>query len=71
MAASAGTIERDFKRAVCESVRLVPEGLDRFRVFTPFMFDDGDHLAIVLKRQRDGWALTDEGHTFMPDVRPR
>jgi len=62
---SPSTIERDFKRAICESVRLASEGIDRYRVFTPFLLDDGDHLAIVLKRDRDRWILTDEGHTFM------
>jgi len=39
--------------------------VDRFRVFTPFIFDDGDHFAIVLKRSNDNWVLSDEGHTFM------
>lgn len=58
-------IEADFKRAVCEQIRLAPEGEGRWRVFTPFMFDDGDHLAIVLKGNGGGWRLTDEGHTFM------
>ena len=62
---SAGTIERDFKQTVSEKVRLTSEGVDRFRVFTPFMFEDGDHLAVVLKREGDRWLLTDEGHTYM------
>jgi hypothetical protein len=59
------TIERDFHDKVCQQVRLVPEGVDRFRVFTPFMTNDGDHLAIVLKRHGPQWILTDEGHTYM------
>jgi hypothetical protein len=65
MTTSAGAIEREFKRAISESVRLAPEGFDRYRVFTPFLLDDGDHLVIVLKREQDRWVLTDEGHTFM------
>lgn len=59
------TITRDFKSKVCEQLRLVSEGEDRFRVFTPFLFEDGDHLAIVLKREHDRWLLSDEGHTYM------
>lgn len=59
------TIEQEFRRKVCEKVRLSSEGLDRFRVFTPFLFEDGDHLAIVLKREQSDWVLSDEGHTFM------
>jgi hypothetical protein len=59
------TIERDFREKVSRKVRLGAEGLNRFRVFTPFVFDDGDHLCIVLRAEGDRWALTDEGHTFM------
>jgi hypothetical protein len=59
------TIERDFKTKVCEKIRLWGEGVDRFRVFTPFLFEDGDHLAIVLKRENSAWILSDEGHTYM------
>ena len=46
-------------------IRLAAEGVDRFRVMTPFLFDDGDHLAIVLKREGPRWVLTDEAHTYM------
>lgn len=58
-------IEREFRQRVCEKVYLQSEGLDRFRVFTPFMFEDGDHLAIVLKKVGGNWLLSDEGHTYM------
>lgn len=61
---SAG-IERLFRDKVCAQVRLEPEGEGRFRVLTPFMTDDGDHLAIALKHLNGRWWLTDEGHTFM------
>ena len=62
---SIDAIEREFKAKVCEKVKLAPEGLERRRVFTPFMFDDGDHLSIVLKKDGDGWMLSDEGNTYM------
>ena len=62
---SIDTIERDFKATVCEKVKLAPEGLERCRVFTPFTFDDGDHLSIVLKKDGAGWMLSDEGNTYM------
>lgn len=58
-------IERDFKKKVCEKIRLAGEGMDRYRVFTPFQFEDGDHLSIVLRREDSTWALADEGHTYM------
>lgn len=59
------SIERDFRQKVCESLRLLSEGRERYRVFTPFTLDDGDHLSIVLKRDHERWVLSDEGHTFM------
>lgn len=59
------TIENEFKRKVCSAIRLESEGIDRFRVFSPFMFDDGDNLAIVLRCEADQWVLGDEGHTLM------
>lgn len=59
-------IEQNFRETLSRSVRLVAEGVDRFRVLTPFMLEDGDHLVIVLRRaEGEGWLLTDEGHTYM------
>ena len=62
---SIDTIEQDFKMKVSEKVRLVAEGVDRYQVFTPFRFDDGDHLSITLKQDGPGWVLSDEAHTYM------
>ena len=58
-------IEANFREKVCDKVTISTEGVNRFRVFTPFMFEDGDHLAITLKRENGGWILSDEGHTYM------
>ena len=62
---SIDAIEREFNAKVCEKLQITSEGSGCFRVFTPFMFDDGDHLSIVLKRDGDGWMLSDEGNTYM------
>ena len=62
---SVETIERQFHHKVSSQIRLSTEGMNRFRVFTPFLFEDGDHLAIVLKQEGAHWLLSDEGHTFM------
>ena len=59
------SIERDFRDKVSAQIRLSAEGVDRFRVFTPFLFDDGDHLAIVLRKEGPRWVLSDEAHTYM------
>jgi hypothetical protein len=58
-------IEKEFKEKVCNEIRLMQEGIERYRVFTPFQFDDGDSFAIVLKKNGTDWILSDEGHTFM------
>jgi len=58
-------IEQDFQKKVCEKLIISSEGMERFRIFTPFMFEDGDHLAIVMKKDNGNWVLSDEGHTYM------
>ena len=58
-------IENDFQQKVSNKIRLVPEGINRFRVFTPFLFEDGDHLSIILRKRNGGWVLADEGHTYL------
>lgn len=62
---SIHNIEQQFMEKVSAKVRLMEEGLGRYRVFTPFQFDDGDHLAIVLKQDGQQWQLSDEAHTYM------
>ena len=59
------TIEQQFREKVSAKIKLVREGKNRFRVFTPFQFDDRDHLSIVLRRSNGSWFLSDEGHTYM------
>ena len=58
-------ITQDFRSRVCEQIELLAEGPNRFRVLTPFRFEDGDHFGVVLKREGDNWILTDEAHTLM------
>ena len=62
---SINTIEKDFIDKVSTKVRLSADGEERFRVLTPFHFDDGDQLVIVLKKVSGRWILTDEAHTYM------
>lgn len=50
---------------VSTTIRLSAEDSERFRVLTPFMFEDGDHLVIVLKKEGNRWILSDEAHTYM------
>jgi hypothetical protein len=58
-------IESDFRRNVSEELEIVPDGPDRFAIVTPMAFDDGDLLPVILRKHKDGWYLTDEGHTFL------
>ncbi|BAS57951.1 cytoplasmic protein [Leptolyngbya boryana NIES-2135] len=58
-------LEANFQQRFSEKVKLFEDGENRFKVFTPFLFDDGDHLSIVLKKERDRWLLSDEGSTYM------
>ena len=58
-------IENEFKKKISEKIEISPEGKERFRIFTPFLFADGDHLVSVLKKSPKGWVITDEAHTYM------
>lgn len=62
---STETIEQELQKKVSPKIGLLAEGADRFRVLTPFVLDDGDHLAIVLKKEGTRWVLSDEAHTYM------
>ena len=62
---SINHVEQDFQKKVSEKIHLVSEGTNRFRVNTPFRFDDGDHIVIVLKEEGSDWILSDEAHTYM------
>ena len=62
---SIKSIEQDFIDKVSAEIRVLPDGRGRFRVFTPFRFDDGDHIVIVLKKEQGRWLLSDRGHTYM------
>ena len=59
------SIEQDFIEKVSAKVRLSANGKERFRVLSPFQFEDGDQLVIVLKKENGRWILTDEAHTYM------
>jgi hypothetical protein len=62
---SPGLVKDDFRARICEQVDLEQEGEGRFRVLTPFRFEDGDHFGIILKHRGDHWILTDEASTLM------
>jgi hypothetical protein len=58
-------IQEKLKNTVSAEISLLEEGVNRYRVFTPFGFDDGDHFSIVLKRDQEKYIFTDEAHTIM------
>lgn len=58
-------VQDRFRKRVHAKIALIPEGIERYRVSTPFCFDDGDHLSIVLKHDTGAWYLSDEGATYM------
>ena len=61
------TILKQFKEKVCEKINLKEKGIGRYLVLTPFIFEDGDNLLIILKydKKEKKWRLTDEGHTLL------
>jgi hypothetical protein len=58
-------VQDNLRNTVSAEVSLFGEGVDRYRVFTPFEFEDGDHFSIVLRKDNDSFIFTDEAHTIM------
>ena len=59
------TIETEFQMKLNSKVQILEGGYNRYRIMTPFLLEDGDHLVIVLTNTQSKWTLSDEGHTFM------
>lgn len=58
-------IENTLRDKISKEISLREEGVNRFRIFNPYEFDDGDHLSIFLKKENGNWKFTDEAHTIM------
>lgn len=58
-------IQKSLRNTISAEVSLLNEGVNRFRVFTPFEFEDGDHFSIILKKDNGSFVFTDEAHTIM------
>jgi Domain of unknown function DUF1828 len=58
-------LEKQFQQVVGEKVKLFQVSDEKYRIFTPFTLNDGDHLAITLKKEHGKWMLSDGGSTFM------
>jgi len=58
-------IEIKLRDKISNEISLREEGVNRFRIFNPYEFDDGDHFSIFLKKENGNWKFTDEAHTIM------
>ena len=58
-------IENTLRDKISKEISLREEGVNRFRIFNPYEFDDGDHFSIFLKKENGSWKFTDEAHTIM------
>jgi hypothetical protein len=65
MALNLSEIESKLKDKISREISLGEEGINRFRIFNPYEFDDGDHFSIFLKKENGNWKFTDEAHTIM------
>jgi len=59
--------ESNIREEICKSITFIytdGEGA-KILINTPFIFDDGDVIKVVLRNENGTLFLTDEGHTFM------
>lgn len=59
------TVIKSFQDRLSTSISLEPAGRNRFHVRSPFIFDDGDEIGLILRNEAGRWILSDEGQTFM------
>ena len=58
--------EADIRANICKAITFIYKNNNASVIInTPFIFDDGDVIKMVLKMEDSEWCLTDEGHTFM------
>nr|WP_319539748.1 DUF1828 domain-containing protein [uncultured Methanospirillum sp.] len=53
------------REKISEEYEVIKKTDERYYILSPFEFDDGDGYSIILKRLRDEWILSDEGHTIL------
>lgn len=58
-------LEENLKKGLLQGFEIVTEAPDRLSVFTPFTYDDGDHLGLVIKQEDGRWVVSDEGNAYM------
>ena len=55
----------EWRQSFGELFNLQCVGVGKYRVHTPFMFDDGDHYVIELVKIHERYAYSDTGNTEM------
>lgn len=58
-------METPYQPRAAVSFEFHPDGPNQWHVSTPFYLDDGDGLAVILRRFADRLELTDQAHTRM------
>jgi hypothetical protein len=58
-------VVKSFRDRICGSITLEQAGTARYHVRSPFIFDDGDEIGLVLRNEQGQWILSDEGQTLM------
>lgn len=52
------------KKSICEDIRVVEDAAgEKFSVYTPFMFDDGDHCSLRVESYEGRLRISDGGDT--------
>lgn len=66
MMAPLSEIAALMRRQITERLQIEEEDQERIAVYTPFMYQDGDHCSFVAVRDaaRSCWYLTDEGEVL-------
>lgn len=54
---NAPSFIKSFRQKICDEIDVETEGQDRYIIYVPFMFDDGDHFVVILRKGGGGSGI--------------
>src|SRR5271157_171383 len=57
-------LEKDLRKEICEELTFDYSVKEKIRIDTPYLYEDGDHIYIALKKEKENYIFTDDGRTL-------
>lgn len=57
-------LEKDLRKEICNELSFDYSVKEKIRINTPYLYEDGDHIYIALKKENEGYVFSDDGRTL-------